>query len=51
VSALYRVVGRGTRLFPETGPDAKLELAESRSTQAGLIIQVYRPAGRPDYAS
>jgi dihydrofolate reductase len=44
------VVGQGTRLFPDTGPDAALELVESKSTQGGLIVQVYRPAGRPEYA-
>jgi predicted transposase YbfD/YdcC/dihydrofolate reductase len=29
------VVGQGTRLFPATGPDAALELVESRSTPKG----------------
>ena len=43
------IVGQGTRLFPDTGPDAALELVESRSTPKGLTIQVYRPAGRPQY--
>jgi dihydrofolate reductase len=40
------VVGQGTRLFPETGPDTALELVESRATPKGVTIQVYRPAGR-----
>jgi dihydrofolate reductase len=44
------VVGQGTRLFPDTGPDIALELAESRSTPKGVVIQVYRPTGRPRYA-
>jgi dihydrofolate reductase len=44
------VVGQGTRLFPETGPDAALELVESRATPAGITLQVYRPAGHPRYA-
>ena len=44
------VVGQGTRLFPDTGPDTALELIESRSTAHGVTIQVYRPAGRPRYA-
>jgi dihydrofolate reductase len=44
------VVGQGTRLFPDAGPDAALELVESQVTAGGLIIQVYRPAGRPQYA-
>ena len=45
------VLGQGTRLFPDTGPDTALELIDSRSTRSGVIIQVYRPAGRPRYAT
>jgi dihydrofolate reductase len=45
------VVGQGSRLFPDAGPDLSLELVESRSTPAGVTIQVYRPAGRPHYAT
>ena len=44
------VVGQGTRLFPATGPDMALELLDSRSTPNGVTLQVYRPAGRPQYA-
>jgi len=44
------VVGQGTRLFPDTGPDLALELTESRSTPKGITIQTYRPVGRPEYA-
>jgi dihydrofolate reductase len=44
------VIGQGTRLFPATGPDAALDLLDSRSTPNGIAIQVYRPAGRPQYA-
>jgi dihydrofolate reductase len=43
------ILGQGTRLFPETGPDKVLELVASRSTPSGVIIQVYRPNGRPQY--
>jgi dihydrofolate reductase len=43
------VVGQGTRLFPDTGPDLALELVESRSTPSGVSIQVFRPTGRPQY--
>jgi len=43
------VVGQGTRLFPHTGPDAALDLVDSRSTPKGVTIQVYRPTGRPRY--
>jgi dihydrofolate reductase len=45
------VVGQGTRLFPDTGPDLALELVASRSTPKGVTIQVYRPTGRPQYAT
>ena len=45
------VVGQGRRLFPDTGPDLALELVESRSTPKGVTIQVYRPTGRPQYAT
>jgi dihydrofolate reductase len=44
------VVGQGTRLFPDTGPDTALDLVDSRATPGGVLIQVYRPAGRPHYA-
>jgi dihydrofolate reductase len=45
------VVGQGTRLFPDTGPDIALELVESRSTANGVTVQVYRPTGHPQYAT
>src|SRR6266571_1772436 len=45
------IVGQGTRLFPATGPDTALELVDSRSTPKGVSIQVYRPTGRPQYAT
>jgi dihydrofolate reductase len=45
------VVGQGKRLFPDTGPDIALELLESRTTSPGVTIQVYRPSGRPEYAT
>ena len=45
------VLGQGTRLFPDTGPDIALELVESRADSKGVAIQVYRPAGRPRYAT
>ena len=44
------VVGQGTRLFPESGPDMALDLVDARSTSGGVSIQVYRPSGRPQYA-
>jgi dihydrofolate reductase len=45
------VVGEGTRLFPDTGPDLALDLVESRAFPKGITLQVYRPAGRPQYAT
>ena len=44
------VVGQGVRLFPDAGPDIALELIDSRADAKGVTIQVYRPAGRPQYA-
>jgi dihydrofolate reductase len=43
------ILGQGTRLFPDAGPDIALDLVESRSTPKGVTIQVYRPNGRPRY--
>ncbi|MEX0990139.1 MAG: dihydrofolate reductase family protein [Actinomycetota bacterium] len=43
------VLGQGTRLFPDTGPDVALDLVESRFTPKGVTIQIYRPTGRPQY--
>ena len=45
------VIGQGTRLFPNTGPDTALELLESQVTSGGVIISVYRPTGSPEYAT
>ena len=45
------VVGQGTRLFPDNGPDMALDLVESRAFPKGITIQVYRPAGSPQYAT
>ena len=44
------VLGQGTRLFPDAGPDIALDLVDSRTDSKGVTIQVYRPAGRPQYA-
>ncbi len=45
------VVGQGTRLFPLDGPDVALELVEHQALSGGVTSQVYRPAGRPVYAT
>ena len=43
------ILGQGTRLFPDTGPDTALDLVSSRTTSGGITIQAYRPNGRPEY--
>ena len=45
------VVGQGARLFPDAGPDIALDLVDSRAFPKGVTLQVYRPAGRPQYAT
>src|SRR5580658_2988796 len=45
------VLGQGARLFPGSGPDIALDLVDSRADSKGVTIQVYRPAGRPEYAT
>jgi dihydrofolate reductase len=45
------VIGEGARLFPDAGPDMALDLVDSRATSKGITLQVYRPTGRPQYAT
>jgi dihydrofolate reductase len=45
------IVGQGVRLFPDSGPDMALDLVESRAFPKGITLQVYRPNGRPQYAT
>jgi dihydrofolate reductase len=45
------IVGQGMRLFPDSGPDIALELVDSRAYPKGITSQVYRPTGRPQYAT
>ena len=45
------VVGQGMRLFPDSGSDMTLDLIESRAFPKGITLQVYRPNGRPQYAT
>ena len=45
------ILGQGARLFPGSGPDIALDLVKSRVDSKGVTIQVYRPAGRPRYAT
>jgi dihydrofolate reductase len=44
------IVGQGDRLFAETGRDLALDLVDTRTFPKGITLQVYRPAGRPQYA-
>src|SRR5438309_11629417 len=43
------VIGQGTRLFPDSGPDVALDLGNSRTTFRGITIQNSRPHRRPAY--
>jgi dihydrofolate reductase len=45
------ILGQGARLFPQDGPDRALDLVESRVDSKGVTTQVFRPAGRPRYAT
>lgn len=45
------IIGQGTRLFAGTGPDVALDLVDTRTTPNGVTIQVFRPSGRPEYAT
>jgi dihydrofolate reductase len=45
------VVGKGLRLFPESGPTHHLELVESQSTSTGVMVQTYRLAGRATFGN
>ena len=45
------IVGQGARLFPATGPDIALDLVDSQAFPKGITLQVYRPSGRPQYAT
>jgi dihydrofolate reductase len=45
------ILGQGRRLFPHDGPDIALDLVDSRADSQGVMIQVYRPGGRPQYAT
>jgi dihydrofolate reductase len=45
------LVGEGTRLFPDTGPDMALDLVDSQAFPKGATLQVYQPTGRPQYAT
>ncbi len=43
------IVGAGKRLFPDAGVATGLSLVDSRTTDSGVAIHVYRPTGRPEF--
>jgi dihydrofolate reductase len=45
------VLGNGTRLFREGLTAAALELVDVKTTGSGVVVHVYRPAGKPTYGS
>ncbi|WP_202869597.1 hypothetical protein [Kribbella caucasensis] len=45
-----RTAGTGS-CAADAGPDIALDLVDSRADSKGVTIQVYRPAGRPQYAT
>jgi dihydrofolate reductase len=45
------LLGQGARLVPDAGPDLALDMVESRVDSKGVTIQVFRPAGRAQYAT
>jgi dihydrofolate reductase len=45
------IIGQGTRLFADTGPDVAFDLIDTRTTPNGVTIQIFRPSGRPEYAT
>ncbi|MGJ4845275.1 dihydrofolate reductase family protein [Leifsonia sp. Le1] len=45
------VLGQGDRLFARPGPDIAFDLVDARSDSKGVMIQTFRPVGRPSYAT
>jgi dihydrofolate reductase len=45
------ILGQGTRLFADEGPDAALELVSTQTTPKGVTKVLYRPTGRPQYGT
>lgn len=45
------VLGSGRRLFTDGATPTALELVDAKTTSAGVVIHVYRPAGKPTYGS
>ncbi len=45
------VLGDGRRLFADGAKPAALRLVDSKTTGAGVVINVYQPAGEPEYGT
>jgi len=45
------VLGSGRRLFRDGATPAAFRLVDTRATSTGMVVHVYRPAGRPEYGS
>jgi dihydrofolate reductase len=44
------ILGQGARLFADSGRDIAMTMVGSRADSKGVMIQTYRPSGRPQYA-
>jgi dihydrofolate reductase len=45
------ILGTGKRLFGSGAVPAALKLVDTRSTSAGVVVNTYRPSGKPTYGS
>ena len=45
------VLGDGVRLFREETTPSALRLMDTKTTAAGVVVHVYKPAGSPTYGS
>jgi dihydrofolate reductase len=45
------VLGEGRRLFGDGVTPTALSLVETRTTSTGVVVHVYRPAGKPTYGT
>jgi dihydrofolate reductase len=45
------LLGTGKRLFADGMAPARLELVETRTSTTGVVLQVHRFAGSPEYGS
>jgi dihydrofolate reductase len=45
------VLGRGKRLFKDGSTPAALRLVDIKTTNSGVVVHTYQPAGKPAYGS